>query len=99
MHGSFHAIFWPLFWIGIWGVVAMARHRRRTAELALLVQTAAPTYSAPDPRELTDLRERVRVLERIATDANSFDARNARAISAEIDALRDPSNPQPEEPA
>jgi hypothetical protein len=35
-------------------------------------------------RELADLRERVKVLERIATDGN-----DTRALAAEIDALRD----------
>ena len=35
-------------------------------------------------RELADLRERVKVLERIATDGN-----DTRALAAEIDRLRD----------
>jgi len=38
--------------------------------------------------EVEELRERVRVLERIATDANSTDGRNARAIADEIESLR-----------
>lgn len=40
-------------------------------------------------RELVDLRERVKVLERIATDTNSGDAREQARIAAEIEALRD----------
>ena len=40
-------------------------------------------------RELEDLRERIKVLERIATDGNSLDAKETRRISAEIEALRD----------
>ena len=39
-------------------------------------------------REVENLRERIRVLERIATDNNSLDARETRRLSAEIDALR-----------
>lgn len=40
-------------------------------------------------RELADLRERIKVLERIATDGNSSDARERARITAEIEALRD----------
>ena len=46
----------------------------------------------PDPattRELEDLRERVKVLERIVTDANHHKERQSRAISDEIESLRD----------
>jgi hypothetical protein len=39
-------------------------------------------------RELADLKERVKVLERIATDANSGEAREQARIAAEIEALR-----------
>jgi len=39
-------------------------------------------------RELAELKERVKVLERIATDANSGDAREQARIAAEIEALR-----------
>ena len=39
-------------------------------------------------REISELRERVKVLERIATDAEGVGARDARAIAAEIEALR-----------
>lgn len=79
----------------IWGVVQIARakagivtdedgnqklakheHDRSTAELEAA------------RRELEDLRERVRVLERIATDTNTGDARETARIAAEIEALR-----------
>lgn len=40
-------------------------------------------------REVDDLRERIQVLERIATDGNSVDARETHRIAAEIEALRD----------
>ncbi|MBX7500471.1 hypothetical protein [Qipengyuania mesophila] len=48
--------------------------------------------SRTDPgaqREIEDLRERIKVLERIATDGNSLDARETKRIAAEIEALRD----------
>ena len=40
-------------------------------------------------RELEDLRERVKVLERITTDAHTADALQSRSIAAEIESLRD----------
>ena len=40
-------------------------------------------------REVVDLRERIKVLERIATDANSTEGRESRAIAEEIERLRD----------
>jgi hypothetical protein len=53
-------------------------------------------------RDVMELRERVKVLERIVTDGNSGDAREQARISAEIEALRSPSLPRPakkEEPS
>lgn len=40
-------------------------------------------------RELEELRERVKVLERIATDSNTLGHSDTRRIAAEIDALRE----------
>jgi hypothetical protein len=39
-------------------------------------------------RELAELRERIQVLERIATDSNTSTAREQARIAAEIEALR-----------
>lgn len=39
--------------------------------------------------EVVDLRERIKVLERIATDANSTESRETKAIADEIERLRD----------
>ncbi len=39
-------------------------------------------------REIRELRDRIKVLERIATDSNSLDARETKRISAEIESLR-----------
>lgn len=49
-------------------------------------RTAAELEAAR--RELAEIKERVKVLERIATDGNSGDARERARISAEIEALR-----------
>lgn len=40
-------------------------------------------------KEVMELRERIKVLERIATDANSSESLEIKAISAEIEKLRD----------
>lgn len=45
--------------------------------------------AAEAQREIEDLRERIKVLERIATDANTSEAREIKAISDQIEALRD----------
>lgn len=45
--------------------------------------------TANSQREIEDLRERIQVLERIATDGNTPDARETQRIAAEIEALRD----------
>ncbi len=41
--------------------------------------------------EIAELKERIKVLERIATDNNSTDARERARITAEIEALRTPN--------
>lgn len=50
---------------------------------------ALPREDMEARRELQDLRERIKVLERIATDGNSLDASETRRIADEIEALRD----------
>ncbi len=63
----------------------LARHYSRQEQIDR-------TPLADDPaarREVEDLRERIKVLERIATDGNSLDASETRRISQEIEALRD----------
>lgn len=47
------------------------------------------TNNADAQREITELRERIKVLERIATDANTSESRKIEAISQEIESLRD----------
>ena len=52
---------------------------------------AEPLPPAKDPameREVQELRERIRVLERIATESNTTAALESRRVSDEIEALR-----------
>jgi len=61
------------------------KHKERQMELmANKTAEQAAQYAAKAQK----LEARVRVLERIATDNNSLDARETRRLSAEIDALR-----------
>lgn len=59
--------------------------KRKKAEL----ENAVPTERSVPVHEVQELRERIKVLERIATDGNSLDASETRRISQEIEALRD----------
>lgn len=79
----------------IWGVVQVARARAGI----ITDEDGNQKYVDPDNggsraeleatrRELETLRERIKVLERIATDANTGDAREQARIAAEIEALR-----------
>lgn len=79
----------------IWGVVEIARARAGIVtdedgnqKLAARDDMGARADLEAARRELTDLKERVKVLERIATDANTGDAREQARIAAEIEALR-----------
>ncbi|WP_324075129.1 MAG: hypothetical protein RSE14_00420 [Erythrobacter sp.] len=79
----------------IWGVVEIARARAGIVtdedgnqKLAARDETGGRAELEAARRELTDLKERVKVLERIATDANTGDAREQARIAAEIEALR-----------
>ncbi|MEM6907913.1 MAG: hypothetical protein AAF494_04475 [Pseudomonadota bacterium] len=56
---------------------------------SLVYQASADSEDdAIEARELAALRERVQVLERIATTENSAEARKAQRIAAEIESLR-----------
>ena len=72
----------------VWGVVQLSGVRKRSAaphESDHFVQ--APRDEAAE-REIEELRERIAVLERIATDGHSVDARETRRIAEEIEQLR-----------
>ncbi|KWV90851.1 hypothetical protein [Erythrobacter sp. YT30] len=80
----------------IWGGVQVAKARAGI----ITDEDGNETLARPDPssnldaiedarREIEALRERVKVLERIATDNNTLSAREQARIASEIEALRD----------
>ena len=75
--------------IAVWGVVQMARAKHGIVSKHRGEHIAKPQSDPKAQRELEELRERIKVLERIATDGNSLDASETKRISAEIEALRD----------
>lgn len=82
LHDFIHSLA-PLMWTGIAMTAIVLRHRRKMAAMAYGEDRPA----APDA-EVEALRERIRVLERIAT-SSSLEGRSAERLSAEIEALRD----------
>lgn len=76
--------------IVVWGITQMvkARHRGDHGNSADQRLARAPQDEATQ-REIEQLRERIRVLEKIATDSNSQEAIERRRISQEIESLRD----------
>jgi hypothetical protein len=66
--------------LGFYGV--WTQHKQKLLKLQVEAVKAAAGNSGDQDRELQDLRERVRVLERIVTDG-SYD------LASRIDALRD----------
>jgi cell division protein FtsB len=91
--------------IVIWGIVETVRARAGiitdedgNQKLAVPENGGDRAQLAATQRELEALRERVKVLERIATDANTGDAREQVRIAAEIEALRGLPAGKKEEP-
>jgi len=81
--------------IVIWGIVETVRARAGIVtdedgnqKIAARDEPGSKLELEAARRELADLKERVKVLERIATDSNSGDARQQARIAAEIEALR-----------
>ena len=64
-------------------------HEERKLELKARAEEAKAEQLRFSNGDYSRMEERVRVLERIATDSNSLDARKTKSIAAEIDALRD----------
>ena len=52
-------------------------------------EDAVKSLASDERRELADLRERIKVLERIATEGNTLDARETQRIADEIERLRE----------
>ncbi|WP_324826746.1 hypothetical protein [Qipengyuania zhejiangensis] len=74
----------------VWGCVQIARLAARSASTGT-GETSGHLAQRKEEleREVGDLQERIKVLERIATEGNSLDARETQRIAAEIEALRD----------
>ena len=85
----------------MWGIVQMQKARSGIISDEYGKETYVPRDD-PDARlaaeetrrEIEQLRERLQVLERIATDANTMDAKERARIAAEIEALRGPDEPE-----
>lgn len=91
--------------IVIWGIVQTARARAgivtdEDGNETIISRGDADSRAELEAarRELESLRERVKVLERIATDANTGEAREQARIAAEIEALRGVPAANKEEP-
>jgi hypothetical protein len=80
---------------GVIGSVLSARYRAQSGLRKDWMGNEVPIEREDDgskaalQREVEDLRERVKVLERITTDANSIETRGSRAIADQIESLRD----------
>ncbi|MEL6530296.1 MAG: hypothetical protein AAGK01_11480 [Pseudomonadota bacterium] len=84
--------------IVIWGIVQLAKTRAgiltdEDGNETLVPRDDPQSREALEEarREIEQLRDRVQVLERIATDNNSLDARERARITAEIESLRTPT--------
>jgi len=82
------------FWTALVVVIAILafaamRIARYNFDHRRIAPPADDAAKAQLQREVEELRERVRVLERIATDSNTVNAIESRQIAAEIESLRD----------
>ena len=81
--------------VAIWGFVSIWK-RRHDRELGVTRDEDGNPVFPPQPKvdtsaqdaEIAELKERIAVLEKIATDSNSLDARERARIASEIEALR-----------
>ncbi|MGE5952231.1 MAG: hypothetical protein ACM308_01210 [Qipengyuania vulgaris] len=74
----------------VWGIVQSSKARSRRGKDSVNHDEQVSGQNAAEARrEIEDLRERIKVLERIATDGNSLDAQETKRIAAEIEALRE----------
>lgn len=71
------------------GIVEIYKARQGVVRDWKGTETRVPREDPESRREIEELRERIKVLERIATDANSAEAREVTAIAEEIERLRD----------
>ena len=73
----------------VWGVVEYFKAKNGIVSDENGDETFIKRDDPETRREIEELRERIKVLERIATDGNSLDARETKRIASEIEALRD----------
>lgn len=81
--------------VAIWAFVTIWS-RRHDRELGVTRdEDGNPVFAPPPPAddsaaraEIAELKQRIAVLERIATDNNSLDARERARLTAEIESLR-----------
>lgn len=67
-----------------------SRDARKMRKYGIMPEAALPSPREEElQREVSDLRERIKVLERIATDANSSGQRKTAQLADEIESLRD----------
>lgn len=79
----------------ITAVASVFRSRHRGSDrLRIHSESKQGQREAELQSEVESLRERIQVLERIATDGNSVDARETRRIAEEIESLRDKQDKQ-----
>ncbi|MEM8726476.1 MAG: hypothetical protein AAGE86_13240 [Pseudomonadota bacterium] len=83
--------------VAIWALVTVWSRRHDREMGVTRDEDGNPVFPPAQPldhdemqREIAQLRERIQVLERIATDNNTLDARERARIAAEIEALRGP---------
>lgn len=90
MNSIIHALT-PIVWAGVILVMVYFRHQRKLAEINARRGADRPdeidALTSAHAREVQQLRERVRVLERIATDAERHDS--SASLARQIDALKD----------
>lgn len=87
MREMIHALT-PIIWAGVILVLAWMRHERKMAAIHAQRQTPdVDALTSAHAAEVAQLRDRVRVLERIATDAERHTS--SHRLAAQIDALRD----------
>nr|WP_232367422.1 hypothetical protein [Altererythrobacter lutimaris] len=67
----------------------LGRRKRAQKEIDRRAQELPSQREQELESEVTELRERIQVLERIATDTNSSEAVEARRIAAEIESLKE----------
>ena len=75
--------------IAVWGVVQAIKAKHGIVADSEGNEKFVEREDADARREVEELRERIKVLERIATDANTTESRKIAEISEEIESLRD----------